>query len=225
MTSEKGNNFDIDDLEDILNLDDYMENSESLLRGDSQLADYIYVNNLKQRKLYLDCDISFQSVEDIIANIMNYNKSDKDIPTEERKPIYLYISSLGGEVPAGLALMDVISSSKTPVYTINIGSAYSMAFYIAISGHKRYALNNSTFLLHDGFNSLKLSVAKTQDVFQFQQKQEERLKQYTISHTNITEKDYDGKYRAEWYMYADEAKELGVVDYIIGVDCDLDEIV
>lgn len=225
MTSEKGNNFDIDDLEDILNLDDFMDNLECSLKGDNQLADYIYVNNLKQRKLYLDCDISFQSVEDIIANIMNYNKADKDIPMEGRKPIYLYISSLGGEVPAGLALMDVISSSKTPVYTINIGSAYSMAFYIAISGHKRYALNNSTFLLHDGFNSLKLSVAKTQDVFQFQQKQEERLKQYTISHTNITEKDYDGKYRAEWYMYADEAKELGVVDYIIGVDCDLDEIV
>ena len=225
MTSEKGNSFDIDDLEDILNLDDYIDNLNGALKGDSQLADYIYVNNLKQRKLYLDCDISFQNVEDIIVNIMNFNKEDKDIPTEERKPIYLYISSLGGEVPAGLALMDVIENSKTPVYTINIGSAYSMAFYIAISGHKRYALNNSTFLLHDGSNSLKLSVAKTKDVFQFQQKQEERLKQYTISHTNITEEDYDDNYRVEWYMYADEAKKLGAVDYIIGVDCDLDEIV
>jgi hypothetical protein len=29
----------------------------------------------------------------------------------------------------------------------------------------------------------------------------------------------------EWYMFADEAKELGVTNFIIGEDCDIDEVI
>ena len=41
----------------------------------------------------------------------------------------------------------------------------------------------------------------------------------------MTPEEYDSKFRVEWYMFADEAKEKGFTDYIIGVDCDIDEIV
>ena len=40
----------------------------------------------------------------------------------------------------------------------------------------------------------------------------------------MTPEFYDEIYEQEFWMTADKAKSLGVVDYIIGEDCDLDEV-
>ena len=59
----------------------------------------------------------------------------------------------------------------------------------------------------------------------FNSRVEERIKNYILSCGNLTSDEYDAKLRVEWYMFADEAKERGFVDYIIGVDCDIDEVI
>ena len=33
------------------------------------------------------------------------------------------------------------------------------------------------------------------------------------------------KLRVEWYLFADEAKEKGFVDAVIGEDCDIDDVI
>jgi ATP-dependent protease ClpP protease subunit len=53
---------------------------------------------------------------------------------------------------------------------------------------------------------------------------EERTKEYVLERTKMTEEFYDKIYEQEYWMYADEAKDLGVVDKIIGVDCTFDDI-
>ena len=60
---------------------------------------------------------------------------------------------------------------------------------------------------------------------EFQNRNEERIRDYILTHTKIDPEQYDSKLRVEWYMFAEEAKELGVVDYIVGIDCDMDEII
>ena len=50
-------------------------------------------------------------------------------------------------------------------------------------------------------------------------------KDLILSRTNISKKLYDKKYKCEWYFLPKKAKELGVADFIIGEDCDLDEII
>ena len=47
---------------------------------------------------------------------------------------------------------------------------------------------------------------------------------YVISRTTISSELYDNKYRTEWYMYPEEAKENGVVTHIVGKDCGMDDI-
>ena len=79
--------------------------------------------------------------------------------------------------------------------------------------------------MHDGSNFVYGSGSKVQDQMEFQRKVEERVKKYVISRSKITSEEYDSKLRVEWYMFADEAKEKGFVDYIIGEDCDIDEVV
>ena len=137
----------------------------------------------------------------------------------------LYISSNGGNVDDGFELIDVIENSKTPIYTINLSYQYSMAFLIGIAGHKRFATKNAKFLMHDGSQFLYSSGAKVQDQMKFQEKVEKRIKNYVLSKSNITSKEYDSKYRIEWYLFADEAKANGFTDYIIGEDCDIDKII
>lgn len=115
--------------------------------------------------------------------------------------------------------------SKTPVYTINLGYQFSMGFLLGLCGHKRFATKNAKFLWHDGTSGALNSSAKVRDEIEFQSRNEDRVRQYVLEHTKIDPELYDSKLRVEWYMFADEAKELGVVDYIVGVDCDIDEII
>lgn len=197
---------------------------KDLLNG-GMIDDYFYLQDLKQRKLFLNVDVDQFAVADIVKHIMQFNKEDKGIAVEDRSPILLYITSNGGEVDSGFELIDVIVNSKTPVYTINLGYQYSMGFLIGLAGHKRFATSNAKFLMHDGSNFIYNSGAKAQDQMEFQKKVEERIKKYILSKSKITEEKYDSKLRVEWYLFADEAKECGMVDYIIGVDCDIDAVI
>lgn len=193
---------------------------------DAGLVDELfYLQDLKQRKLFLNVDVEQLSIAEIVKHIMQFNKEDKGIAPEERTPILLYVTSNGGEVDSGFELIDVILNSKTPVYTINLGYQYSMGFLIGLAGHKRYAMGNAKFLMHDGSNFIYNSGAKAQDQMEFQKRIEERIKQYVLSRSNVTSEEYDSKLRIEWYLFADEAKDKGFVDFIIGKDCDIDEIV
>lgn len=191
----------------------------------SGLTDIFVYQDLKQRKLFLENEIDTYTVSDIVKNIMQYNADDKDVPVEERKPILLYISSNGGEVDAGFSLIDAIICSKTPVYTINMARAYSMGFLIYLAGHKRFAYPNSRFLLHDGSNFVYDSSNKVMDRMRFEEKSEKRIKQFVLSHSNVAEELYDSNSRVEWWCFPEEAKEYGFTDYIIGVDCELSEVV
>lgn len=197
---------------------------KSLIEG-GMIDELFYLQDLKQRKLFLNADIDQFSVADIVKHIMQINKEDKGLEPHERMPILLYVTSNGGEVDSGFELIDVIMNSKTPVYTINLGYQYSMGFLIGLSGHKRFATRNAKFLMHDGSNFVYNSGAKAQDQMEFNRKIESRIKQYVLSRSKVSEEEYDSKLRVEWYLFADEAKEKGFVDYIIGEDCDINEII
>lgn len=198
---------------------------EKALIDGGMVNDIFYLKDLKQRKLFLSEDVNQYSVGDIVKNILQYNREDYGLPSEGRKPILLYVSSNGGEVDAGFELINAILCSKTPVYTINLGYQYSMGFLIGLAGHRRYAMEHSKFLLHDGSNFIYNSGAKAQDQMEFNRKVEDRVKQYILSRSKLASEEYDSKLRVEWYMFSDEAKEKGFVDYIIGKDCDIDEII
>lgn len=201
-----------------------IEFDENVLEG-SGLSEILYLKDLQQRKLFVADDVSQFTIGDVVRHIMQINCEDKDIPVADRKPILLYIVSNGGSVDDGFELIDTILCSKTPVYTINLGYQYSMGFLIGLAGHKRFATKHAKFLMHDGSSFVYDSGAKAQDRMEFNKRSELRIRDYVISHTKITPEEYDSNLRVEWYMFADEAKEKGIVDYIIGEDCEIDEIV
>lgn len=189
------------------------------------LDEIFFLKDLQQRKLFLSVDIEDVTIRHVVKHIMQFNAEDRGIAIKDRKPILLYISSRGGDIDAGFELVDVIQNSKTPVYTVNLGYQYSMGFLIGLAGHKRFATTNAKYLMHDGTQFIYNSGMKAQDQMDFQRYTEERIKSYVVAHSKISPEEYDSKLRYEWYLYADEAKEKGFTDMIIGVDCDIDMIV
>lgn len=195
------------------------------LTQNSGVEDFFYYKDVVNRKFFLNSEVSQDSVADMCRHILQINSDDKEIPAEERKPILIYVSTIGGYVDPGFQLIDVIANSITPVYTINLGGAYSMGFYIMLAGHKRYSLPNGKFMMHSGSTQIQGNSASVQDAIKFQERVDERIKEFVISRSKITPELYDKKFREEWSLFADEAQELGVVDYLIGKDCSMAEIV
>lgn len=195
------------------------------LESTASIEEQFYLNDLKQRKLYLNCEICADTAGEIIRHILQFNADDKGKDVTERRPILLYINSAGGEVDSGFGLIDAIESSATPVYTVNLAMEYSMAFLIGLAGHTRFSQKNARFLMHDGSCFAYDSTSKVQDLMRFQQSAEDRVKDYVLSHSRLSEEEYTAHKREEWYMFADEAKEHGFCDCIIGVDCPVDEVI
>ena len=204
---------------------EFDDDFDVLLLENGLIDEMFYMRDLQQRKLFLVDGVSQDTVIDIVKHILQINKEDKGIEPENRRPILLYVSSPGGEVDAGYELIDAIIASKTPVYTINLGYQYSMGFLIGLAGHKRFATPNSKFLIHDGSSFTYGSTNKVLDQVKFQEKVEDRTRKYILSRSNLSAEEYDKNLRVEWYLFADEAKEKGLTDYIIGVDCDVDMII
>ena len=51
-----------------------------------------------------------------------------------------------------------------------------------------------------------------------------RLDNLVFANTKIDEAEYEKHRRDEWYMFPSEAKELGIINHIIGEDVELDAI-
>ena len=177
------------------------------------------------RVLLLNTDIDGDVIHTLVYSILRYNRMDKKIPPNDRKPIILYLNSLGGDVSAGLSLVDSIKLSRTPIYTVNLGVCYSMALYVFMAGHKRYSLPHSEYLLHEGQLSGWDATNKLRDLVEFHTCQvEKKIKNIVLNNSMIDSETYDKNIRKEWYFLPEEGKVLGIVDYIIGQDCDIDDI-
>ena len=191
-----------------------------------EVDDQFFLEDIENRRIFLYDDISSETIDHVVYHVLRYNRLDKDIPIDERKTIILYINSPGGSVTDGFAIIDCLLLSKTPIYTVNIATCYSMGFLIFLAGSKRFALPSSTYLCHDGGNFAYDSTAKLKDRMEFELgAMEEHTKEYVISRTNISSDLYDVNYRKEWYFYPDEAKKYGVVTDIVGIDCDINSII
>lgn len=191
-----------------------------------EYADRFAFEDDEDRHLWLNEDVTDDLINTFVYSIFRYNKLDKDVPPEKRKPIIIYINTPGGSVSACFSLIDAINTSKTPIYTVNLSCCYSAGFLIFISGHQRYALPNSTFLMHDGSSgAFWESSSKLRDRITFEEEQVDlRIRHHIAKNSNITDEFYDEQYRVEWYFYPEEAKQYEMVDYIVGTDCSVDDI-
>ena len=108
-----------------------------------------YYKDYDERNISIDYDID-DSLFEVTKQILEYNRKDKDIPVEKRKPINIYVMSYGGDLYQAYACISTMLASKTPIRTINMGVAMSAGLLILLAGHERYAMKYSTAMIHSG---------------------------------------------------------------------------
>lgn len=153
----------------------------------------------------------------IESTIRYWNRIDDEagIPVENRKPIKIYIDSPGGSLTDTFTAIDAIRLSKTPVYTINTGCAYSGGFFMFIAGHQRIAYPNSSFMFHEGSTaSSQCDAAKFRNFADFYDRQLKVLKKIVLQYTNLTEEFYDKIHKDDYWLMAEDALEQGICDEI-----------
>ncbi|GGI43932.1 ATP-dependent Clp protease proteolytic subunit 1 [Paenibacillus marchantiophytorum] len=176
---------------------------------------------MSDRTLYLFDGINKSSVKAIIEQIMKVNQFDDDKDKKEkdfkRVPIDLIINSNGGSVYDGLALINVIDNSKTPVHTYVYGLAASMSLLIAVSGHKRHAGRLSTFMYHSVSTHIDGHLEHLKNRVDETQRLQNIYDQYILSKTTLSIEELlrVQENQRNWYMSPDEALSLGIIDEIV----------
>ena len=192
----------------------------------NQMSTYeeLYREFLDDRTLFLNGEIGEGAIEDYVMYILKWNREDKDLPVEARKPIKIYISSPGGNVFNANNMIDIIEQSKTPIIGICLDLTASAAYLVLLACHMRYGFKNSVFLQHEGELAIENSRSKFKQTAEFFDTQEQSAKEYILEKTNITSEFYDEIYDQEFWMTSKKAMELGVIDGIIGTDIDIDDL-
>lgn len=111
----------------------------------------IYSRLLKSRIVFLVGEINDYAANSVIAQLLFLEAEAPD------KDISLYINSPGGAVTSGLAIFDTMRFISTPVTTICIGQACSMAALLLAAGQKgqRYALQHARVMVHQPMGGMQ----------------------------------------------------------------------
>lgn len=188
------------------------ENLENLQLPSPELL--TYYRNLEDRVIWIDYGVD-ETILEVSKLIMHFNKLDKDIPIEERKPIKLLLYSYGGDGQACFSLLDVIALSKTPIHTVNMGVAMSAGLLLLIAGHKRFCLKNSTALAHSGSGGASGTFEQTEAQMKDYKRFVETMRNYIIERTNIDTKTLNKYKNKEWYLYSEDQIKYGIVDKVV----------
>jgi ATP-dependent Clp protease protease subunit len=160
-------------------------------------------------------DIETEIVNDIIHSI--YEINEEDVKKQTAEPIKLIINSAGGEIYSGLALIDVINTSLTPIYTICHGSAMSMGLIVFAAGHHRTASPNATFMYHEAMYGLEGKTAYHKQEIKEANRIDKICDDFLLSKTKLTQKLLNNvkNTQAEWYFDAKTALKYDVVNEIL----------
>lgn len=179
--------------------------------GQVERAYDIYSRLLKDRIVFLGEPIDDHVANIIIAQLLFLDAENSD------QDIKFYINSPGGSVSAGLAIYDTMQYIKSPVSTICVGLAASMASVLLAAGAKgkRFALPNSEVLIHQVMGGTEGQASDIKIHAEHILKTKDKMNRIIAKHTGqkvaTVEKDSD----RDNYLSAEEALNYGLIDKII----------
>ena len=179
------------------------EKVEILINDFMTVVDLKKKNKFKGKELY----------EELNDSIDTYNSNS----SLDREPIQLYISSRGGDIEEATAYIDYIQTMNTPVHAIAIGKTMSAGALMLLASDRRFATQNVNILIHQ----LKTGMFGT-----YQDLEEEMIEirrindlvnELILTYTKVDEEMLNDIqiFKYDYYMTAEEALELGIIDEII----------
>jgi ATP-dependent Clp protease protease subunit len=171
----------------------------------------IYSLLLKERIVFVGTPINDQIANLTVAQLLFLNRENPD------SEIRMYINSPGGQIYAGLAMVDAMQLIQAPVSTYALGMAASFGTILLTVGEKgrRYAMPNATIHLHQPLGGAQGQASDIVIQANEIMRQRERLNQILIDATgqprDVIERDTD----RDIYFTAQQAKEYGLIDHVL----------
>ncbi|KAE9620278.1 hypothetical protein Lal_00019970 [Lupinus albus] len=171
----------------------------------------IFSRLLKERIVCINGPISDDTAHVVVAQLLFLESENPS------KPIHIYLNSPGGAVTAGLAIYDTMQYIRSPINTICLGQAASMASLLLAAGAKgqRRALPNATIMIHQpsgGYSGQAKDIAiHTKQIVRIWDSLNELYKKHTGQPIDTIQKNMDRDY----FMTPEEAKDFGIIDEVI----------
>jgi ATP-dependent Clp protease, protease subunit len=172
----------------------------------------------RMRDIYLIGDIEKDNARTVIERL-------RELASDGRQPITLYINSAGGNVTDGLAIHDVIRhlvSTGVEITVVVQGMAYSMGSVIlqAASDGKRLAFPHSWIMIHEpakwaGWQS---TTAAAQHLDRLKQMQSQIYRIMADRSGKPLRQIIRDTKRVDFYLDAWKAREYGLIDHVIGAE-------
>jgi len=166
---------------------------------------------LKERIIFLGSPITDQSANLIVAQLLYLSREDPD------KGIQMYINSPGGQIYAGLAILDTMQMIPNKVSTVAVGVTASFGTVLLAAGTKgqRYALPHATIHMHQPLGGAEGQASdieiQAREILRLKAHLNELLASVTGQTIEVIEKDTDRNF----YMNAEQAVEYGLVDKVL----------
>ncbi|MFC4811229.1 ClpP family protease [Paenibacillus sp. GCM10023250] len=124
--------------------------------------------------------------------------------------IMIVLNTVGGDVEAGLAIAEMISSLTKPTVTLVLGGGHSIGVPIAVAGNTSFIAETATMTIHPiRLNGLVIGVPQT---FEYLEKMQERVVRFVTSHSNVTEE----KFKELMFKTGELTRDIGTT--VIGTD-------
>lgn len=113
------------------------------------------------------------------------------VAIEESKDIeglLIILNTVGGDVEAGLAIAELLSTMKTPTASLVLGGGHSIGVPLAVSCRRSFIVPSATMTVHPvRMNGLVLGVPQTLSYFE---KVEDRIVKFVNNNSRISEKEF-----------------------------------
>lgn len=149
---------------------------------------------------------------------------------EEVKGVLIILNTVGGDVEAGLAISEMISSLSKPTVSIVIGGGHSIGVPLATSADYSFIMPSATMIVHPiRMNGFVIGVSET---FEYFKKMQERIDNFIVRTSKIEKKELQDMMRKSGELLNDmgtiligeQAVECGLIDEVGGIDKALNKL-
>lgn len=171
----------------------------------------VFSRLLQDRIIYLSGPVTSDMASMITGQLLYLAAED------DKKDIWLYINSPGGEVSAGMAIYDTMQYIQPDVTTVCMGMAASMGAFLLAGGAKgkRYALPNVEIMIHQPSGGISGQATDIQIVAENIIKTKQRMNEILAENTGKSVEEIASATERDHFMTAEEAKGFGLIDDVL----------
>lgn len=149
---------------------------------------------------------------------------------EDIKGLLIILNTVGGDVEAGLAIAEMISTMRKPTVSLVLGGGHSIGVPLAVAADYSFIAPSATMTIHPvRMNGLIIGVAQT---FHYFDRMQERIASFVSNNSRITKEKFTslmlktGEIANDVgsILFGQDAVREGVIDALGGISNALDKL-